>query len=94
LLLTIRGQSSLILADEVILIATRARRLLRCMSPLMSPRVVPLLRIIMSAIGAEPDMRHFLALVDGGAPDPRQPFSSPKNQFPYSTGLGTPIQVR
>jgi hypothetical protein len=36
LLLTIRGQSSLILADEAILIATRARRLLRCMSPLMA----------------------------------------------------------
>jgi hypothetical protein len=36
----------------------------------LAPRVVPLLRIIMSAIGAEPDMRHYLALVDGGASDP------------------------
>jgi hypothetical protein len=35
----------------------------------VAPRVVPLLRIIMSAIGAEPDMRHYIALVDGGAPD-------------------------
>jgi hypothetical protein len=36
----------------------------------MAPRVVPLLRIVMSAIGAEPDMRHYLALVDRGATDP------------------------
>jgi hypothetical protein len=35
-----------------------------------------LLRIIMSAIGAEPDMRHYLALVDGGAPDPSLPFDN------------------
>jgi hypothetical protein len=47
------------------------------MSPLMAPRVVPLLRIIMSAIGAEPDMRHYLALVDGGATDPKPTFPSP-----------------
>jgi hypothetical protein len=45
--------------------------LLRRTSPKMAPRVVPLLRIIMSAIGAEPDMRHYLALVYGGATDPR-----------------------
>ena len=32
----------------------------------MARCVVPLLRIIMSAIGAEPDMSHYLALVDGG----------------------------
>jgi hypothetical protein len=43
----------------------------------MAPRVVPLLRIIMSAIGAEPDMRHYLALVDGGATDPKPTFPSP-----------------
>jgi hypothetical protein len=36
----------------------------------LAPRVVPLLRIIMSAAGAEQDMRHYLALVDGGASDP------------------------
>jgi len=36
LALTTRGQSSLIVADEAILIATRAHRLLRCMSPLMA----------------------------------------------------------
>jgi hypothetical protein len=30
------------------------------------------LRIIMSAIGAEPDMRHYLALVDAGATDPER----------------------
>jgi hypothetical protein len=36
----------------------------------MAPRVVPLLRIIMSAIGAKPDMRHCLALVDDGATTP------------------------
>jgi hypothetical protein len=35
----------------------------------MAPRVVPLLRIIMTAIGGEPDMRHYLALVEGGAID-------------------------
>jgi len=33
----------------------------------VAPRVVPLLRIIMSAIGAEPDMSHYLALVEAGA---------------------------
>jgi hypothetical protein len=38
----------------------------------VAQRVVPLLRIIMSAIGAEPDMRHRLALVDGGATDPNR----------------------
>jgi hypothetical protein len=36
----------------------------------VAPRVIPLLRVIMSAIRAEPDMRDFLALVDGGATDP------------------------
>jgi hypothetical protein len=40
------------------------------MSLEVAPRVVPLLRIIMSAIGAEPDMRHYLALADRDATDP------------------------
>jgi hypothetical protein len=40
---------------------------------LMAHRVVLLLRIIMSEIGAESDMRHYLALVDGGAADPQRP---------------------
>jgi hypothetical protein len=38
----------------------------------MAPRVVPLLRIIMSAIGAEPDMRPTSRLVEGGAIDPKR----------------------
>jgi hypothetical protein len=35
----------------------------------LAPRVVPLLPIVMSAIGAEPNMRHYLALADRDATD-------------------------
>ena len=47
---------------------------------------VPLLRIIMSAIGAEPDMRHYLALVDGGAPD-RKPTNCAQCGHETSRGI-------
>ena len=44
----------------------------------MAPRVVPLLRIIISAIGAEPDMRHYLARVEGGAIGTKRQFVAPQ----------------
>jgi hypothetical protein len=46
----------------------------------MAHPVIPLLRIIMSAIGAEPDMRHYLALVDGGATDPERTRAASKSR--------------